>query len=186
MTRRHLLDGFVTTLIATLGLTACDQSKPTSPTAASPNAALRFAKAPSEPSQVHGVNFLIKPQLDNFFCVQVESGGTEGRPITLQTCGNADTQRWALSNNSDGTNLILDSQAFCVDGDFHKGDEGIARTVRTCGFESTSRFVFTSAGLIRDVKNNMCLWVPGAASNANVSLKDCDETEINQRWSVAH
>ena len=29
MTRRHLLDGFVTTLIVTLAVTACDQSKPT-------------------------------------------------------------------------------------------------------------------------------------------------------------
>ena len=187
MTRRQLLDGFVTTLIATLAVTACDQSKPTSPITSSPNVEARFSKGGGgTPSVIHGVNFQIKSEVDNLFCIQVESGTNEGRTITMQTCAAGDLQRWALSDNSDGTNLILDSQGMCLDGNFRRGEEGLARSVRTCGFENTSRFTYTSATLIRDEKNNMCLQESTAAANAAVSLADCDQTNVNQQWVVTH
>ena len=186
MTRCHLLDGFVTISFATLAVTACDQSKPTSPTTSSLNAEPQFAKVPGTPSLVHGVNFLIKSSIDNTFCMQVETGGTEGRSITLQTCGVADTQRWAFTDNDDDTNFMLDSQAMCVDGHFRKGEEGIARTVHKCGLDGASRFIYAASGLIRDVKNDMCLSVPGAANNANVSLALCDESKPGQLWLIQH
>jgi hypothetical protein len=176
----------VTTLIATLAVTACDQSKPTSPISSSLDASPRFAKTPTPPSLVHGVNFLIKSSIDNTFCIQAESGTTDGRSITLQTCGIADNQRWAFTDSDDDTNFMLDSEAMCVDGHFRRGEEGIARTVHKCGFDGASRFTYTASGLIRDVKNDMCLSVPGAANNANVSLAVCDESKPGQLWLIEH
>ena len=189
MTRRHLLDGFVTTLIATLAVTACDQSKPTSPITAAPNAEPRFSKGGGgTPSTARGDNFQIKSFVDNDFCIQVAGGTIEGRTITMQLCA-ADAlrlTRWTLSDNNDGTNLILDTQGMCLDGNFRRGEEGLARSVQKCGFEITSRFTFTSAGTIRDEKNNMCLKESTAAANAAVFLADCDPTNVNQRWVAAH
>jgi hypothetical protein len=138
------------------------------------------------PSTIHGVNFLIKSQVDNTFCVQVASGTTEGRTITLQTCGAADTQRWAFSNNSDDTNLVLDSQGMCLDGRNRKGNDGLALPVQKCRFGDVWRWSYLSTGQIKDIRNGKCLQVPGAASNANVSLADCDPAKKTQQFLVTH
>jgi Ricin-type beta-trefoil lectin domain len=142
--------------------------------------------ASAPPTEVHGTNFLLKSQIDTNFCIEVENGTGEGRTITLQTCGGADTQRWALPLNSDDTNLIVDSQGLCLDGRFTKGDEGLPRSVAKCGPGKTWRFVINSAGQVMTARRNLCLSVPGAASNASVSLEPCDVTHPGQLWTLAH
>ena len=137
-------------------------------------------------STIHGVNFLIKSQVDNSFCVQVASGTTEGRTITLQTCGSADTQRFAFSNNHDDTNVILDSQGMCLDGRNRKPNDGLAIPVQKCKFGEAFRWAYLASGQIKDVKNGKCLQVPGAANNASVSLADCDATKKTQQFLVTH
>ena len=142
--------------------------------------------ASASPTGVHGTNFLIKSQIDSNFCIEVENGTGEGRTITLQTCGGADTQRWALPLNSDDTNLIVDSEGLCLDGRFSKGDEGLPLAVAKCGPAKTWRFIVTSAGQIMTARRNLCFSVPGAASNAVVSLAPCDVTRPGQLWSFGH
>src|SRR5581483_844594 len=137
-------------------------------------------------STVFGTNFLIKSQVDNSFCVQVASGTTEGRTITLQTCGSADTQRFAFSHNADETNVILDSQGMCLDGRSRKAGDGLALPVQKCRFGDALRWAYLASGQIKDVKNGKCLQVPGAANNASVSLADCDATKPGQKFLVAH
>jgi hypothetical protein len=53
-------------------------------------------------------------------------------------------------------------------------------------FSKEWRFAVLSNGLVEDVANGKCLSVPGAASNASVSLADCDVTKPGQRWSFTH
>jgi hypothetical protein len=142
--------------------------------------------ASTPPTTAHGTNFLIKSQVDSNFCIEVANGTSEGRTITLQQCGGADTQRWALPLNSDDTNLIIDSQGLCLDGRFTKGDEGLPLPVAKCGPGKTWRFVFNSAGQLMTARRNLCLSVPGAASNAVVSLEPCDATRLGQLWALAH
>ena len=145
------------------------------------------AATPPEPSQVHGVNFLVKSQIDTSFCMQVATGTQEGRLVTLQTCSNADSQRWGFTWNDDDSNFIVEEQVgMCLDGHAPKGSEGLALPVARCQTGAAWRFVFTSAGLIESVRNGKCLSVAGAASNANVSLADCDATRQGQLWTIGH
>jgi hypothetical protein len=137
-------------------------------------------------TSIHGVNFQVQPVADTNFCMQAESGVLPGRTITLQSCAVADNQRWAFSMNQGTTNLILDSQGFCLDGRFHPGDEGLARPVNPCRFASEWKFVYLGTGLIEDVGNGKCLSVPGVAANAPVSLADCDVTKPGQHWLIVH
>lgn len=141
---------------------------------------------PDPPSTVFGVNFLIKSQQDANFCIQVTNGTTEGRTISLQTCGGADTQRWVLTHNNDESNLIVDSQGMCLDARSRKGGDGLALPVQKCRFGEAWRFAVLGTGQIRDDKNAKCLQVPGPASNAVVSLADCDAAKPNQKWTLAH
>jgi hypothetical protein len=137
-------------------------------------------------TSIHGVNFQIKSFDDLNFCMQVESGVLPGRTITLQQCGAVDNQRWAFSLNQGTTNLILDSQGYCIDGRFHAGDEGLARPVNACRFSTEWKFVYLGSSLIEDIANGKCLAVPGAAANTPVSLADCDASKVGQRWLVTH
>jgi len=138
------------------------------------------------PTTVHGVNFQVKTQLDQSFCIQVESGTIEGRGLTMQQCGLADTQRWAFPWYSDGTIVIVESQGMCLDGHLTRGVLGVPMTVAQCGTGGDWRFAYTSQALLQNEKNRRCLQIPQAAANAPVSLADCDPTKQNQLWVVSH
>ncbi len=142
--------------------------------------------ATATPSTIHGVNFQIKSQLDQTFCVQVEPGTTEGRTITLQQCVAADTERWAFTNNSDDTNIVADSQGMCLDSRGRKAGDGLALPVSKCKFTDIWRYAYTSQATIKDIRSGLCLQVPQAAANAPVSLATCDPTIQNQLWVVTH
>ncbi len=95
-------------------------------------------------------------------------------------------RRWAFTWNADDTNLIVDSQGMCLDGRFRTANLGLAMPVAKCGFKEVWRFAYRSLGLIMNVKNNKCLSVPGAVSNAAVSLVTCDDTRQAQLWMLSH
>lgn len=88
--------------------------------------------------------------------------------------------------NSDDTNLMVDSEGLCLDGRFSKGDEGLPLSVGKCGTSKTFRFILNSSGQFMTARRNLCLSIPGAASNAVVSLAPCDVTQPGQRWTLTH
>lgn len=133
-----------------------------------------------------GADFLIKSQLDPNFCIQVGTGTKPGRTIALQQCGLADVQRWTFTLNSDDTNFIVESQGMCLDGHLAPAEEGLPLQVARCKTTARWRFELTAVGLIRNVGSGLCLSIPGAASNANVSRATCDETKATQRWVLVH
>lgn len=137
------------------------------------------------PSTAHGTNFQIKSQVDNNFCVQVGSGTNEGRTVTLQQCSSADAQRWAFTYDKDETNLIVETNGMCLDSRAVKPNTNTAVPVMKCQFGEAWRYTYTASGLIKDVKLNKCLSVPGAAANAAVSLADCDEKKKGQLWKLS-
>ncbi len=143
--------------------------------------------ATATPSTAHGVNFQIKSQLDQFFCVEAAPGTTEGRMITLQQCSaTTDAQRWAFTNNSDDTNIVADSQGMCLDSRGRKAGDGLALPVSKCKFTDIWRYAYTSQATIKDIRSGLCLQASTAAANAAVSLATCDPTIKNQLWVLAH
>lgn len=141
---------------------------------------------PDPPSTAFGMNFLIKSQADQAFCIQVTAGNTEGRTITMAQCGTVDNQKWMLTHNNDESNLIVDSVGMCLDGRSRKGGDGLALPVQKCRFAESWRFAYLATGQIRDDKNNKCLGITGAATGAPVALVDCDATKPTQKWSLGH
>ena len=144
------------------------------------------AGAATVPTTIHGVNFMIQSQIDVNYCIQIDNGTQEGRALTLQQCQGQDTIRWALTDNADDTNFIVDSQGMCVDGHFKKANLGLSVTVAKCQTGRVWRFAYTGVGQLMDVQNKKCLSVPGAAANAMVSLQPCDQTMNGQMWRVTH
>lgn len=131
-------------------------------------------------------NFLLESVVNTNFCIDDGPGFATGRALLLQSCTTVDTQRWALTDNADGTNALDDSQGMCVDTTGRTVGDGIAVAVFDCRFGMTQRFRYTVAGLVQAKGTNTCLSVPGAASNASVSLATCDATKTGQQWKLAH
>jgi hypothetical protein len=136
------------------------------------------------PTQVHGINALIKSQLDTNFCVNVGNGGAEGRTITLANCGPAATELFAFTDYADDTNTIVENQGMCLDGGFRKAHPDLALQVRRCGGGRVWHWSFTSAGLIENAKTGTCLGVAGAVGGAAVHPVACDETNAADRWTL--
>jgi YD repeat-containing protein len=138
------------------------------------------------PSTAHGVNFVLKSQIDNNFCIDVAAGATEGRKVTLSACGTVDTERWALTFDADGQNAMIDSQGMCVDVRGLKGNDGLPVSVYKCHFGENERFSYNATGQIVEVHSRKCLSVAGAVVGSAVSLADCDVTKKGQLWKLAH
>lgn len=139
---------------------------------------------PLPPSTAHGENNLFESALDNSYCIDVVPGGTQGRAVILSTCSTADTQRWALTDNADGTNAIIDSEGMCVDSTGRKLGDGISLGVFDCTFHGHQRFSFTPDGLIQAKQG--CLSVQGAINGGAVSLVACDSTNQHEVFKLAH
>lgn len=137
------------------------------------------------PSTAHGESFLFKTQLDSSFCVDVVSGATQGRTVFLSTCSTADTQRWSLTKNADGSNAFIDSQGMCVDSSGRKAGDGLPVKVFNCNFGKTQRFRYTAAGHIQVNGTNLCFSIPLAATGAAVSLAKCSNTSTRQVFKLA-
>ena len=142
------------------------------------------AAAVPPPSTIHGVNFRIETQVDNNFCVEADSGTLPGRTLTLQQCGVADNQRFALTAEASGLNELLDSQGMCLDVSAQQRGDGVPVPVMLCNHTRAQVLSYTGTGLLQYGKG--CLQVPGAAANAPITLAKCDVSKPNQRWLVTH
>jgi hypothetical protein len=136
------------------------------------------------PTQAHGINFLIKSQLDTSFCVNVGNGGAEGRTITLANCGPAATELFAFTDYGDATNTIVENQGMCLDGSYRRAHPDLALQVRRCGGGQAWRWSVTTAGLIENGKTGTCLGVAGAVGGAAVHPVTCDDTNAADRWTL--
>jgi hypothetical protein len=138
------------------------------------------------PSTAHGEHFLFKSALNNAFCISDAAGNTNGRKVTLAGCSTIDTERWTLTEDTDGTNALVDSQGMCVDTTGRVAGDGLAVKVFTCGFGAHQRFRYTAAGLIQATGTTLCLWVPGAAAGAAVSVATCNNASTREMFKLAH
>jgi hypothetical protein len=138
------------------------------------------------PSTAHGEHFLFELAVDRTFCIDEAPGNAQGRAVTLSACGTADTERWALTENADGTNAFIDSQGMCLDTTGRKIGDGIALKVFDCRFNDHERFSYTALGLVQVKSTDACLRVPGAANGTAVSLAKCDSTSTGEVFKLAH
>jgi len=142
------------------------------------------AGTPLPPSTAYGESLLFKAAVDGTFCLDEQSGSTQGRMVILSTCTTADSQRWTLTHDPDGSNAMVDSQGMCIDSTGRKVNDGTAVEVFDCNLHSHQRFSYTADGLIQAKQG--CLSVPGAAVGAPVSLVTCDSTSNRQLFHLAH
>jgi len=135
------------------------------------------------PTTAHGEYFLFKSALDSTFCIDEQPGNTQGRTVILSTCTTADTQRWSLTENSDGTNFIVDSQGMCVDSTGRKLGDGFAVEAFDCNSHAHQRFTYTADGQLQARLG--CLAVPLAADGAAVSIASCNSASNSQVFKLA-
>ena len=137
-------------------------------------------------STAHGEGFQIRSQLDPTFCIDVAAGATQGRPLSLSAClQGLQTQLWTFTNNSDGSNLLVDYMGMCVDTAGRKVGDGLALKVRKCSFVSSQRFQFTSVGRIQVTGTTKCLSIPRAAPAVAVFLETCNSSNPREVFKLA-
>ena len=136
-------------------------------------------------STAHGANIQFKTQTDTNFCIDVAPGSTQGRKLSLSTCSPSATERWAVTRNSDGSNLFIDSQGLCVDAAGRKVGDGVALRVANCSFVKSQRFSFNSIGQFRISGTTMCLSIPRAVSAVAVFLETCNGSSARQQFKLA-
>lgn len=149
------------------------------------SAATQVAAVVLPPTSGHGSNFLIKSQADDGYCIEVGAGLDEGRLLTLQQCGTADTQRWTLTWGADDLNEMVEAQGMCVTVKGHKLNDGLPLAVVRCHQNRAEALTFTASGQLA-FANGGCLSIPGAASGVAVSRTPCDESKKTQLWKLAH
>ncbi len=137
------------------------------------------------PSTAHGSNFQIKSAVDFSFCIDVPAGATPGRKLTLTACSPANTERWAFTENSDGTNLLIDDQGFCVDSVGRKAGDGISLQVLKCSFVKSQRFRYNSIGQMQFFETTNCVSLPRANAAAALFLEKCDSSKKRQQFKLA-
>ena len=134
---------------------------------------------------IHGTEFKLETLVDQNFCVTTDNGTAEGRETHLQQCGSS-FGLFTFTDNSDGSNLIVDSQGMCLDGRFRTRDAGLPLKVVSCRFSDRFKWSYLANGEIQNALNGLCLRVPGAAANAWVTLGICDASKPEFRWLVTH
>jgi hypothetical protein len=144
------------------------------------------AAPPPPPSTAHGANFVFKSAIDNNFCVDTQPGATEGLNVILSACGTVDTERFALTMNGDGSNVIIDSQGMCVDQRQRVAGDGLPVRAYKCHFGENERWSYNAGGQIVENDSGLCLSVPSAVVGSSVSLAKCDATKNGQLWKLAH
>jgi len=125
------------------------------------------------PSTAHGGGFQIETQKDTTFCIDVAPGGTPGSTLSLSMCAPYASQRWTFTSNADGSNLLVDSQGFCVDAAGRTPGDGVALQAVNCSFAKSQRLRFTSVGSIQIGGTKNCLSFPRPASGAAIFLDSC-------------
>ena len=148
---------------------------------------LALAAPPPQPaSTAHGENFLFKSAVDNSFCIDMSPGATEGLNVVLSACGTADTERWALTWNADGSNAFINSQGMCLDARQRKAGDGLAVRAYKCHFGENERWSYNAAGQIVEDHSGLCLSIPAAGAGAQVSFATCESTKNTQIWKLSH
>jgi len=149
-------------------------------------AAVAIVEPHTTPSYAHGGGYQVKSWVDTSFCIDVAPGGTQGRAVTLSQCFSAAaSERWTFTKNSDGSNLIVDSQGMCVDSVGRKAGDGIAVKVRNCSFVKSQRFRVTNLGQIQLSGTTTCLAIPRAGAGVALLLETCSNSNPWQvfKWS---
>ncbi len=140
---------------------------------------------PHTPSTAHGGGFKIKSAVDYNWCVDVAPGSTPGRPVTLSACSSVATEQWTLTKNSDGSNLLVDSQGMCVDTVGRKANDGIGVKAMNCSFVKTQRFRYTSLGRIQLSGTSTCLSIPRAGLSAPLFLEACSNSNPREVFKLS-
>jgi hypothetical protein len=126
-----------------------------------------WARAEKHPV-VHGINFGIKTGNDPNFCIQSQGDGS----LIISACTSGrNNQRFALTDNPDGTNTIVDGYGECLDRG--TGSVGVALVTAQCTFGATQRFKYVaSVGHIMSPGVQTCL-AARAVQDAGVLLAHC-------------
>ena len=137
--------------------------------------------------QPHGVNFVVKSDIDSNFCIQSHFVSSTQTVLQMQGCNGAvDAQRWAFAWTASGPLVSMGSNGECWDANTVTGSPVV---VVPCTFKSHERFVFTASEQFQNESGTRCLTVKNTASfladGAAVTIEKCDGT-TGQIWLLGH
>jgi hypothetical protein len=128
-------------------------------------------------SQPHGVNFLVKSDLDVNFCMQDNVGVTS--TLELNVCGSYDAQRIVFAQDVDGSVVMVTFNGQCLDA---SGPIGTQVHIGPCSFHGTEKFVYSPTQQIENEKGTKCLMVNKAAGGEQVTVEKCATGQTGQTW----
>jgi Ricin-type beta-trefoil lectin domain len=128
-----------------------------------------WARAEKHPF-AHGINFAIKTAGNPNLCFQSQGDGS----LLISACtSNHNNQRFALTDNPDGTNTIVDGYGECLDRG--TGAVGTALVTMQCTFGATQRFKYVaSSGHFKSPGATTCL-AAHALQDAGILLGHCSD-----------
>ena len=137
--------------------------------------------------QPHGVNFVVKSDIDSNFCIQSHFVSSTQTVLQMQGCNGAvDAQRWAFAWTASGPLVSLGSNGQCWDASAVIGSPVV---VVPCTFKSHERFVFSAGEQFQNVSGTRCLTVKTTglllAGGTAVVIDKCNGTK-GQSWILGH
>lgn len=134
------------------------------------------------PSSPQGVNFTLRTDADQSFCVSNITGGQLG--LSIQQCAPVDSEHWTFAQSLDNSAVIIDGSGQCLETAAKPNKPAQANP---CSFQTPEHFVYKeNTGKIETVKGNLCLQDANAADNAALFFTACVKGLVTQVWIVGH
>jgi hypothetical protein len=127
-----------------------------------------------------GVNFGIHTYADPNFCLESEGDGS----LIVSECAARDNQHFTFTDNSDGTNQIIDGYGECLDRG--SGTAGTPLRTKQCNFGATQHFRYRSTGRLDDPAGTVCVAATTAAQGAAVFDDGCHAKSVLEIFQLSH
>jgi Ricin-type beta-trefoil lectin domain len=133
------------------------------------------------PSRAGGTGYHFHLESHPQFCMDARGdSGKEGTEVWLYKCNETDAQRWAVTNNADGWNLIIGPGGMCLDARGGDTKTGTPLQLWKCHFGKNQRFRFESGQIVEE-QSKKCVGVAKQADKEAVRLEPCNGS-WNRRW----
>jgi hypothetical protein len=137
-----------------------------------------WARAQRHPT-AKGIDFSIRTAADPNFCIQSQGDGS----FIIGACNSNHNQRFALTDNPDGTNTLVEPDGDCVDRG--TGAIGVLLVSAPCTFGASRRFKYNTAGHFRSPGVSTCIADAKAAQDAAVFIAKCANPSVGTVFGLS-
>jgi hypothetical protein len=136
-------------------------------------------------AEPHGVNFMIKSDLDQGFCMDARGGeAKEGTQVFVWRCHGRENQRWTLTDGVDGQGAVIGIGGLCLDVRGRRSGDGTPIQLWKCHYGDNQRFRFEHDRIV-ETHSGKCLTISHEIKEgAAVFIDDCGEHHRHQMWHL--